>query len=138
MIKLLYFYITKNQLFMNTIVSSRIAKYVFAAVMLTFGLLHFIYAGNMAAMVPAWLPLNPTYWVYFTGAALMAYGIAVFINHKYQKIAGYLLAIMFFLFVILVHMPSMNTNPMALPLMLKDIAMAFAAIFIANSMAEED
>jgi hypothetical protein len=34
-------------------------------------------------------------------------------------------------------MPSMNYNPMALPLMLKDLAMAFAAIFIANSVEED-
>lgn len=123
---------------MSTFVSSRIAKYIFAAVMITFGILHFVYGQNMTAMVPTWLPLSPIIWVYITGGALIAYGIAVMINHKFQKMAGYLLAVMFFLFVILVHMPSMNTNPMALPLMLKDIAMAFAAIFIANSMDEED
>jgi len=123
---------------MSTFVSSRIAKYVFAAVMVTFGVLHFVYGSTMTALVPSWMPFDPMIWVYFTGLALIGYGIAVLINNKYQKTAGYLLAIMFFLFVILVHMPSMNTNPMALPLMLKDIAMAFAAIFIANSMDEED
>jgi putative oxidoreductase len=123
---------------MSTFVSSRIAKYIFAVVMATFGILHFVYGQGMTSMVPAWMPFEPIYWVYFTGAALIAYGIAVLINNKYQKIAGYLLAVMFFLFVILVHMPQMNTNTMALPLMLKDIAMAFAAIFIANSMDEED
>lgn len=106
--------------------------------MITFGVLHFVYGKSMTAMVPSWLPLSPIIWVYFTGCALVAYGIAVFINHKFQKIAGYLLAVMFFLFVILVHMPQMNTSATALPLMLKDIAMAFAAIFIANSMDEED
>ncbi|MCE2963479.1 MAG: hypothetical protein ACK5UE_13935 [Chitinophagales bacterium] len=123
---------------MSTFVSSRIAKYIFAIVMATFGILHFFYRQEMTSMVPTWMPFEPIYWVYFTGAALIAYGIAVLINNKYQKIAGYLLAVMFFLFVILVHMPQMNTNMMALPLMLKDIAMAFAAIFIANSMDEED
>ena len=123
---------------MSTFVSSRIAKYIFAAVMITFGILHFVYGQNMTTMVPTWLPLSPIIWVYITGGGLIAYGAAVLINHKFQKMAGYLLAVMFFLFVILVHMPSMNTNPMALPLMLKDIAMAFAAIFIANSMDEED
>ncbi len=123
---------------MSTFVSSRIAKYIFAAVMITFGILHFIYGQGMTAMVPAWLPLSPIIWVYITGGGLIAYGIAVMINHKFQKMAGYLLAVMFFLFVILVHMPQMNTSATALPLMLKDIAMAFAAIFIANSMDEED
>lgn len=123
---------------MSTFVTSRIAKYVFAAVMITFGILHFRYGQGMTTMVPSWLPMSPIVWVYITGGALIGYGVAVLINHKYQKIAGYLLAVMFFLFVILVHMPSMNTNSMALPLMLKDIAMAFAAIFIANSMDEED
>jgi len=123
---------------MSTFVPSKIAKFIFAAVMATFGIMHFVFGSNMTSMVPSWLPLQPIYWVYLTGLGLVAYGLAVLINHKYQKIAGYLLATMFFLFIILVHMPSMNTSPMALPLMLKDIAMAFAAIFIANSMDEED
>ena len=123
---------------MSTCVSSKFAKFIFAAVMAVFGVLHFVYGHNMTSMVPSWLPLTPIYWVYLTGLALIAYGIAVLIDNKLQKIAGYLLAVMFFLFIILVHMPSMNTNPMALPLMLKDIAMAFAAIFIANSVDEED
>lgn len=122
---------------MSTFVPSKIAKFVFAAVMATFGIMHFVFGANMITMVPKWLPLQPIYWVYLAGLALMAYGLAVLINHKYQKIAGYLLATMFFLFIILVHMPSMNSNPMALPLMLKDIAMAFAAIFIANSVEED-
>lgn len=122
---------------MSTFVSSKIAKYIFAAVMATFGIMHFKFGADMTTMVPKWLPLPPIYWVYFTGLALIAYGLALLINHKYQKIAGYLLAAMFFLFIILVHMPSMNYNPMALPLMLKDLAMAFAAIFIANSVEED-
>ncbi len=122
---------------MSTFVSSKIAKYIFAAVMATFGIMHFVFGADMTSMVPKWLPFPPIYWVYLTGLALIAYGLALLINHKYQKIAGYLLAAMFFLFIILVHMPSMNVNPMALPLMLKDLAMAFAAIFIANSVEED-
>lgn len=117
---------------MSTFIPSKIAKYIFAGVMFLFGAMHFYYGQNMVSMVPSWLPM-PIFWVYFTGVALMAYGVAIFINNKLQKIAGYLLAVMFFLFIILVHMPSMNTNPMAMPLMLKDLAMAFAAIFIANN-----
>lgn len=123
---------------MGAHVPSTIAKFIFAAIMATFGIMHFVYGSNMTSMVPSWLPLEPIYWIYLTGIALIAYGISVLINHKYQKLAGYLLATMFFLFIILVHMPSMNSNPMALPLMLKDMAMAFAAIFIANSVDEED
>ncbi len=122
---------------MSTFVSSKIAKYIFAAVMVTFGIMHFVYGAEMTSMVPKWLPLPPIYWVYLTGLALVAYGLALLINHKYQKIAGYLLAAMFFLFIIFVHMPSMNYNSMALPLMLKDLAMAVAAIFIANSVEED-
>lgn len=121
---------------MSVTISSKFAKFVFAAIMITFGIMHFVFGSNMTAMVPSWLPLSPICWVYITGAALIAYGVSVLINHKYQKLAGYLLAVMFFLFVILVHMPSMNTNPMAMPLMLKDMAMAFAAIFIANSVED--
>mgnify|MGYP000114932860 CR=1 FL=1 len=119
---------------MSTFIPSTLAKFIFASIMIAFGVMHFVYGANMVTMVPGWLPLDPIYWVYLTGVALIAYGMSVLINHKYQKMAGYLLAVMFFLFVILVHMPSMNTNPMAMPLMLKDIAMAFAAIFIANSV----
>jgi uncharacterized membrane protein len=116
---------------MSTLIPSKIAKYGFAAVMALFGINHFLHAGDMAGMVPTWLP-GGSIWVYLTGAALVMYAVAIFMNHKMQKMAGYLLALLLLIIIICLHLPGMSSNPMAMPMILKDLAMAFAAIYIAN------
>lgn len=116
---------------MNTLIPSKIAKYIFAGVMAIFGIMHFLHAGDMTGMVPGYMPM-PIMWVYLTGAAMIAYAIAVFMNHKMQKMAGYLLALLMLLYILLCHIPSMSTNPLAMIMIMKDLAMAAAAIYIAN------
>lgn len=114
-------------------IPSKFAKIAFALVMAIFGAMHFLYGQKMSPMIPEWLPM-PILWVYLTGAALIAYGAAIILNNKLQKIAGYLLAVMLFLFIIIIHLPNMESNAdQALPMVLKDLALAFVAIFIANN-----
>lgn len=118
---------------MSTMIPSKFAKIAFALVMAIFGAMHFLYGQKMSPMIPEWLPM-PILWVYLTGAALIAYGAAIILNNKLQKIAGYLLAVMLFLFIIIIHLPNMESNAdQALPMVLKDLALAFVAIFIANN-----
>ncbi|MCU0328880.1 MAG: hypothetical protein MUE53_07810 [Chitinophagales bacterium] len=118
---------------MQSYVPTKIATFIFAGVMAIFGIFHFISGDAMTGAVPSYLPM-PIIWVYLTGAALIAYAVSVFMNHKLEKMAGYLLALMLVLFVLMVHLPAMmsGADPKAVISILKDLALAAAAIVMAN------
>jgi uncharacterized membrane protein len=124
---------------MKTLIPTNVARYVYAAVMAIFGLFHFMGAQDMAGMIPGWLP-GGIVWVYITGAALLAAAIALFINKK-ARLAMYLLALMLILFIAFLHIPAMNSADEcvkmgAMPNLLKDLALAAAAIVIGNGLDE--
>jgi uncharacterized membrane protein len=82
----------------------------------------------MAGMVPSWLPF-PVVWVYITGLALLAAGISFIINKK-VALAGKLLAVMLLVFVVTMHLPSLiGGDSNAMPMVMKDLAMAGAALY---------
>ena len=84
-------------------ISTRVSNNVFAFVMFVFGVMHLFGSGQMSSIVP--LPFQ-RFWVLFTGIALIAYAISVFIKHRLSFIAGYLLALMLVIFIISVHLPA--------------------------------
>ena len=114
---------------------SRIAIWLLAIVMIIFGIYHFMRPANMLAYVPNYLP-GGIIWVYIVGAAFILAGLA-FILNRIVSIAGYLLAALLISFVLLVHLPQFrnagdaDTRQMALVNMLKDLALAGFAMFIA-------
>ena len=116
---------------------SRIAVIILAIVMIVFGFYHFMHPKDMLAFVPNFLP-GGIMWVYVVGAAFILAGIA-FILHKWVKIAGYLLALLLFCFVLMVHLPNyMNSGDLemqrqALVNILKDSAIAAFALYIASN-----
>jgi cadmium resistance protein CadD (predicted permease) len=117
---------------MNNLISNlaKYSKYVFAVVMLVFGLFHFISGDAMAEMVP--IP-GGVIWVYLTGAALIAAAVAVFIN-KYMRLAMFLLGVMLLLFVILIHIPgAADGNEASVPMVLKDLGLMAAAWILAGN-----
>ena len=87
--------------FMNYLFKA--GMYVYALTMAVFGVQHFMYAHNVAGMVPGWIPW-PLFWAYLVGVALIAAAISIAIN-KYTTQACILLGIMIFLFVILIDIP---------------------------------
>lgn len=89
----------------------------------------------MAGAVPAFLP-GGVIWVYITGLALAAGGLAFVLEQK-MKLAGYLLALMLILFIALVHAPKMGEDPNAIAQILKDLGLAMGAILIANASDDE-
>ncbi len=96
--------------------------------LLGFGLGHLAKAGDMAGMVPSWMPFGIV-WVYLTGLALIAAGVSFIINKKVE-LAGKLLALMLIIFVVTMHIPNMvGGDQMAMPMMFKDLAMAGAALY---------
>lgn len=89
---------------------SKIARLVFGACLIYFGLAHHLYLANTASMVPAWLPPGQVFWSYATGAAHIAAGVAI-ISGIYARAASMLLTAMFVVFAILVHAPLVITDP---------------------------
>jgi len=67
------------------------------------GIQHFVYADFVAQLVPAWIP-GTRFWVYFTGVALIAGGVGIFLP-KTRRLAALMSGIMMLLWVVLLHIP---------------------------------
>ncbi len=77
---------------------------IFIAISLVvFGIQHFLYANFVATLVPAWMP-GRLFWAYFVGVAFVAAAIGAVVP-KMTRPAGILLGILFFLFVVTLHIP---------------------------------
>ena len=116
--------------------TSRIAIILLALVMAVFGIYHFIYPQNLVNYVPSFLPDLGNLWVYIPGAAFILAAVA-FITNKMVKTAGYLLAILLFIFVLTIHVPNFlhgssdEYRQLSFINMLKDTAIAAFAMHIA-------
>jgi uncharacterized membrane protein len=66
------------------------------------GAQHFVYAGFVDTLVPAWVPPNPRFWTILTAVALLVGGAGV-IWPRTRRLAGLLVGVMIFLWVPLVH-----------------------------------
>ena len=115
---------------------SRISIVLLALVMAVYGVYHFVSPQNLVGYVPSFLPNAGNLWVYIPGAAFILAAIA-FITNKMVKLAGYLLAILLFVFVLTIHLPNfMNAGDPGLRQsafinLLKDTAIAAFAMHIA-------
>ena len=77
---------------------------IFVAVSLVvFGVQHFIYGGFVAGLVPAWMP-GRLFWAYFVGVAFFAAAAGI-LYKLMARPAATMLGVMFFLFVLLLHVP---------------------------------
>ena len=118
-------------------VISRIAIYLLAIVMIVFGIEHFKHPRIMLIYVPNWVP-GGIIWVYLVGAAFLLAAIA-FITNRMVRVAGYLLALLLFIFVITIHLPNyMSTadkemHQLAFVNVLKDTALGAFALYIASN-----
>ena len=117
---------------MKQIISSRIAGIIYALSIGSFGILHFMNAEEMKSGVPDYLP-GGIAWIYITGACFILAAIAIIIN-KMTRVACYLLALMLLIFVFTLHLKHLvNGNYTNV---LKDTAMAMAAILVGNNATE--
>lgn len=114
---------------------SRIAIYLLAAVMIVYGLIHFFKPHDLVVYIPDYIP-GGVVWVHVVGIAYILGGIS-FILNRWVKLSGYILAILLFLFVILIHLPNYinagtaETRAMALINILNDTALAGFALHLA-------
>ncbi len=82
---------------------------IFVAISLVvFGVQHFMYGGFVAGLVPAWMP-GRLFWAYFVGVAFVAAAVGIFIEMMARP-AATMLGVMFFLFVVLLHIPRIVGN----------------------------
>ena len=120
---------------MDNATLSRIGTIFYALVIGFFGLNHFMNGTGMAKMVPKFLP-GGEFWVYITGACMIAAAIAFLIN-KFSRLAGLLLCLFLLLIVLTVHLPAVLDAPdqgaRRFPMvnLIKDTGLAAAALLVA-------
>jgi uncharacterized membrane protein YphA (DoxX/SURF4 family) len=121
---------------MNNASIARIGTIMYALVIGFFGINHFLNASGMAPFVPAFFH-GGVFWVYLTGAALIAAAFAILIGRK-TRLAGILLALFLIIIVLSIHLPAILNAPdeaasrVPLTNLIKDTGLAGAALMIAG------
>jgi len=88
-----------------------LGRILFAITIISFGVDHYLFAQQAADYVPSWVPWH-LLWMYFTGTALLASGIAILFKIK-TRLAATLLGSMILCWVILLHIPRIIVSPAA-------------------------
>jgi uncharacterized membrane protein YphA (DoxX/SURF4 family) len=84
---------------------------IFSCCILFFGAMHFIYAHEAADYISDWIPIH-IFWMYLTGTALVGSSLAILFNIK-RRLCALLLAIMIFIWVLMLHIPKSLAAPFA-------------------------
>ena len=122
---------------MNNATLTKVGTIFYALVIGFFGINHFLEGTGMQKMVPSFLP-GGVFWVYLTGACLIAAAIAFLINRQ-VRLAGLLLCLFLLLIVLTVHLPAVLEAPdkgarrFPMTNLIKDTGLAAAALLVAGS-----
>lgn len=106
-------YSEKNKKFLDRLLRRLIpfGAIFFSIPMISFGILHFLYAKDVSDYIPSWVPYH-IFWTYFAGIALIGSGIAIILKTKIRLIAA-LLGTMIFIWFIILHIPRVIASPFA-------------------------
>ena len=110
----------------------------YAAPVAAFGTEHFTVTEAVASLVPAWIPWHQ-FWAYFLGACFIAAALSL-VTRIQARIAASLLALTFFLFVVLMDAPAWAQNPrdrFGLALALRELSFSGGALALAATLAEQ-
>jgi uncharacterized membrane protein YphA (DoxX/SURF4 family)/uncharacterized membrane protein len=109
----------------------------YGAPLAAFGTEHFTAAKDIASIVPAWIPWH-LFWAYFVGACFIAAPLSL-VTRIQARLAASLLALTFFLFVVLMDAPAWAHdlgNRIAAALMLRELAFSGGALALAATLTE--
>ncbi len=110
----------------------------YAAPLAAFGTEHFTLTEAVASLVPAWIPWHE-FWAYFVGACFIAAALSM-VTRIQARLAASLLALNFFLFVVLMDVPAWIQNPrdrIALALALRELSFSGGALALATGLTEQ-
>jgi uncharacterized membrane protein YphA (DoxX/SURF4 family) len=112
----------------------------FLLTMFCFGLCHLVYSKFLINTLPPWWP-DHLFWVYFTGVALIGSSFAIALGIRIRVVA-FLQAVMIFLWVWMMHMPSALKRPISnrgdlVASAFDAVAFSGIAILIAVTMKEQ-
>ena len=107
----------------------------YAAPLAAFGTEHFTLPTVIASLVPAWIPWH-LFWAYFVGTCFIAAALSL-VTKIEMRLAASLLALTFFLFVVLMDAPGWAKHPqnrIALALALRELSFSGGALALAVSL----
>jgi uncharacterized membrane protein len=113
-------------------------RVAFAIALVVFAVQHFLYAKFVATIVPAWIPAR-VFWTYFVGVAFIAAALAI-VTRKMARTASVLLGIMFFIWVVILHVPRVAVQPRngnEVTSLLVALAMSGVSFILAESFASD-
>jgi uncharacterized membrane protein len=100
---------SKSCRLLNIVAKTQTLGRIFVAVsLIVFGVQHFMYSGFVAGLVPDWMP-KQLFWAYFVGVAFFAAAAGI-LTEMLARPAATLLGVMFFLFVLLLHIPRISLH----------------------------
>ncbi len=111
----------------------------YAAPIAAFGAEHFTVTQVIASIVPKWIPWHQ-FWAYFVGACFIAAALSL-VTGVQARLAASLLALTFFLFVVLMDAPGWARNPhnrFALALALRELSFSAGPLALAVSLTAQD
>jgi len=109
----------------------------YAAPLAGFGVEHFTQTQAIASLVPRYLPWH-VFWTYFVGACFIAAPLSL-VTRIQVRLSASLLALTFFLFVVLMDVPAWTHRPgdrFALTLALRQLVFSAAALALAATVTE--
>jgi len=99
---------------------------LFSLTIISFSVDHFLFAHEAADYIPSWVPSH-VFWMYFTGSALLASGIAILLNIR-RELAATLLGSMIFIWFIILHVPRVIADPSGGEVASAMLALAYCGI----------
>lgn len=113
-----------------------IGRWLFILPFAVFGLLHFGPLEFSLPYIPSYLPF-PVFWIYFTGACLIAFTLSAAIK-KWDGVASILLGVMLLAFVGMIHIPkAIEGDFLQLIATFRDTGVAGAAFIYATTLAKD-
>lgn len=118
---------------------TRIVQAAFGVPWLVFGAQHFLYVDFVAGLVPAFLPAR-WFWVYLTGAAMIAGGVSLIVNVK-ARLAAALLGLMLLMFFLMIQVPKLiggDSSSVNWTRVLQDFAIAAIGFMLAGILSKRE